>query len=566
MKKKSASRSAFFNPRFLISFAFCAIGVFLTLLAFALYPGATALARQNQADTSAVAQDNVLTLQGRLMPQTDAPPLSVKDLGNEPDNGHIDMAALDMHPAPAPLPLRQSSGGPAPDGAAVGTSNAFLGITTEVVNQSITNAFGTLASGFTPAESVQFWLNGALAGTFAASANGTVAVGINTGAGFGFITFDEIGVTSGKQAGGVTQVAPTGPYLQGVSAAPHSVNTSTAAGPLLLYGWGYPAATSVNLYRNGVSIGTATTSAAGRYFVSVTPANNGNTAAVYSSDLTGVAGSMASTTVEERSDAGSPPFGDQNVSRAFLDRTGLNAATGGTLSIVGEGFQVGETVTISGCAAGSAAADANGSFGAFLTFAPAAGASTCTLTGGTSGRVARAAVLEHANVTNMRGLIVRPQFVSPGGTVIVMATKLPASDTGQIFLDGVLQGTATTNASGSGTFTLTKPAAPAPGSTPPASNIVHEVGWIATGGTGDAQAAALLLAPAGVASPTPTASPSPTASATTTPTPPPITPTPTPTPPPATPSATPTPGACGLVNSGNDIRDFPALVIYHRSG
>ena len=254
---------------------------------------------------------------------------------------------------------------------------------------------------------------------------------------------------------------------------------------------------------------------------------------------------MASTTVEERSDAGSPPFGDQNASRAFLDRTGLNAATGGTLSIVGEGFQVGETVTISGCAAGSAAADANGSFGAFLTFAPAAGASTCTLTGGTSGRIARAAVLQHANVTNMRGLIVRPQFVSPGGNVTVLATKLPASDTGQIFLDGVLQGTATTNASGSGTFTLTKPAAPAPGSTPPASNIVHEVGWIANTGAGDAQSTVLLLGPA-QATPTPTASPTPTSTPTPTPTP--ATPTPTPS---ASPTATPTPCVSYAVSVGS---------------
>ena len=50
MKKKSpSSKSAFFNPRVLISFAFCAIAVFLTLLAFALYPGGNAFARQNQS-------------------------------------------------------------------------------------------------------------------------------------------------------------------------------------------------------------------------------------------------------------------------------------------------------------------------------------------------------------------------------------------------------------------------------------------------------------------------------------------------------------------------------------
>src|SRR3981081_3909047 len=45
MKKKPASKSAFFTPRVLISFAFCAIGLLLALLAFALYPGGNALAK-----------------------------------------------------------------------------------------------------------------------------------------------------------------------------------------------------------------------------------------------------------------------------------------------------------------------------------------------------------------------------------------------------------------------------------------------------------------------------------------------------------------------------------------
>src|SRR5207248_235015 len=80
-------------------------------------------------------------------------------------------------------------------------------------------------------------------------------------------------------------------------------------------------------------------------------------------------------------------------------------------------------------------------------------------------------------------------------TVKVMADKLPANNTGNIYLDGMLQGTATTNASGFGTFTLTKPT----------TGFVHAVGWIATSGTGDAQAAVLLLGPA---APTPTPTPS----------------------------------------------------------
>src|SRR5205823_10073725 len=59
MKKKPASKSAFFNPRVLISFAFCATGVLLGLLAFALYPGGNARAQgpqQNQSDVPGVEQ------------------------------------------------------------------------------------------------------------------------------------------------------------------------------------------------------------------------------------------------------------------------------------------------------------------------------------------------------------------------------------------------------------------------------------------------------------------------------------------------------------------------------
>src|ERR1700730_2955393 len=51
MKTRPAAQSAFFNPRVLISFAFCAVGVLLALLAFALYPGATVLAQAPQGNS-----------------------------------------------------------------------------------------------------------------------------------------------------------------------------------------------------------------------------------------------------------------------------------------------------------------------------------------------------------------------------------------------------------------------------------------------------------------------------------------------------------------------------------
>ena len=493
MKRKSTSPSAFFSPRVLISLAFCAIGLLLASLAFALHPGGNAFARQKQSSAPRVVQGNVRVLQAtRTQEPPKVPLVSITPLE---ENGHMDMAALNIHPLPAPLASRASSGAPSSDGAAIGTGKAFLGITHEIVNQNTTNAFGVLSSGWTPGESVEIYLNGSLALTATASTSGAVAGGVNTNMGFGYITVDEIGLTSGKETGGVVQVAPTGPYLPGVTGAPHAVNT-TVAPTLLLYGWGYPVSSPVTLYRDGVSLGTTTTNAAGRYFVGLSPADNGNVSAVYSSD-NGTAGSMVGTTIEERSDAGPPPVGDENVVRAFMARAVLDSATGGTFSLVGEGFQAGETVTLSSCGSGTAVADANSAVGFFLNAPAGAGVYGCVLTGGTSGRVARASALAHANVTNLRGLIVAPSLVTPGGTVTILADKLPASDTGNIYLDGVLQGTATTNASGRGTFTLTKPT----------TGFVHAVGWIASSGAGDAQAAVLLL---DSANPTPTASCPPT--------------------------------------------------------
>ena len=160
---------------------------------------------------------------------------------------------------------------------------------------------------------------------------------------------------------------------------------------------------------------------------------------------------MAGVSLEERADAGTPPVGDQNAARVFWDRATLNSGTGGTVALVGEGFEPGETVTISSCAAGSLPANADGAFAAFLSYSPGAGISQCVLTGGTSGRVARGTVLLDPNVTNLRGLIAAPAFVSPASPatgVPVLADKLPPNDTGNVYLDGVLLGTAMTDASG----------------------------------------------------------------------------------------------------------------------
>src|SRR5438094_1493619 len=490
MKRKLISKSAFFTPRFLTGFAFCLTGVFLALLVFAR-PGKPG-EQQNQPP---VQPQDIPTLNAVALPVSNhaiGPIYTIKSLEGD---YLVDLTALDIHPTQAPLPLRALAGENAgsPEGSAMGTGKAFMGITHEVVNQNIaTGAFGVLSSGWTAGESVQVYANGVLALTAAANADGIVAVNFGTGAGFGFITIEEIGLTSGKDTGGALQVAPTGPYVPGVAGAPHAINT-TASAHFYLYGFGYPVSTVVPLYRNGVFLGNVTTSAAGRFFVTVTPANSGDTSANYSADTVGAVptatptatptGSptplMGGVSLEERADAGTPPVGDQNNARVFFDRATLNSATGGVAVIVGEGFEPGEPVTISGCALGSLGlAGAEGQAGAFLSYPGFAGISPCLLTGGTTGRVARGTVLLNPDVRNLRGLISLPAFVTraPVDVIPIAASKLPPNDTGNIYLDGVFQGTATTNANGYGQFNLFKPM----------TGFVHAVSRIAGMGARDA--------------------------------------------------------------------------------
>ena len=65
MKKKPVARSAFFNPRFLISFALFACCALLALLSFALSPGGNARAESSQLDlqTSSLAESSQLGIQ-----------------------------------------------------------------------------------------------------------------------------------------------------------------------------------------------------------------------------------------------------------------------------------------------------------------------------------------------------------------------------------------------------------------------------------------------------------------------------------------------------------------------
>jgi hypothetical protein len=107
---------------------------------------------------------------------------------------------------------------PAPEGAALGTSNAYMAVSPDVSGLG-TNVIGTISSSFTPAENIDYYINGSLAATFPADVNGRLAVSISVTSGEGFLVFEAVGQVSGKHAGGVAYVSATAPLLARQSVA-----------------------------------------------------------------------------------------------------------------------------------------------------------------------------------------------------------------------------------------------------------------------------------------------------------------------------------------------------------
>ena len=238
-----------------------------------------------------------------------------------------------------------------------------MATTADVVPPSTTRAVGTLFSGFAPGETVNYYLNGVLATTFVADANGRLGVFLNSGAGQGFITVDGIGQTSGKRAGGVLDVLNTAPTSPGLAMAPHALGVNGSR-TFYLMGTRHQASTTINIAVDGTAVFTVPSAADGLFFVSAAPAAAPDAPHVFTAS-TATVGSMAGVSVEARADAGD---GDMNVTRGFVDRPIVPSGTGGFAALDAEGFFPNETLTLSVCGTGSctAPADGNGALGAFL--------------------------------------------------------------------------------------------------------------------------------------------------------------------------------------------------------
>ncbi len=383
----------------------------------------------------------------------------------------LDMEKLGIRPAAERM---------APDSAGVAPGGAQMSISADVT--PVNSRVACVGSGFDAGEVVHIFIDGTLASNTTASSLGTVSFFVSTGPDPGYLLIELQGATNGKRVGVVTKTSLTGPFVSGIAISPHAINSGGAVPVLTFAGTRFPANSTLTVKRNGVVMGSLPSSAGDVRFTLSTGGDHGLTAAVYTVEVEGVAATMAGVSIEERSDAGVLPGADQTVSRAFVNRAAFNNSFGGSAAFVGEGFIPGENVSNS-CSGGSVAADANGTVSGILTMpGPVApGGVICTLGAAGSFRVARFALWFDPQVFPSRAIIVAPAYALRGGTVKVLATGLPANDTGTIFVDGVAAGAAMTDAAGNGIVTIPKPA----------SGFLHAVVWVTS--TGVDTAAALMM-------------------------------------------------------------------------
>ena len=132
------------------------------------------------------------------------------------------------------------------------------------------------------------------------------------------------------------------------------------------------------------------------------------------------------------------------------------ASAGGTLAIVGEGFQPGETVNVSVCGTLSGTVDGNGAY-RFFAGVSGLGVGQCVLTGAISGRVARASTLVASNAINVPAIIVAPAAAGGTGNITLIIDRLLPNQSGTVYRDGVSLGSFSTDASGKAAAFVGKP-------------------------------------------------------------------------------------------------------------
>ncbi|WP_123740344.1 hypothetical protein [Salana multivorans] len=312
-------------------------------------------------------------------------------------------------------------------------------------------------SGYPGNTSVTVSLDGTTAGTVTTNASGAFTytltrAGVAAGA-------HTVRATDGTNEAQATLTVTEDPvvYDPEVSVTPASVTVSGLASPgVTVAGSGYPANTSVTVSLDGTTAGTATTNASGAFTYTLTsPGVAPGAHTVRATDGTNEA--SATLTVTE-----DPVVYDPEVTLTPSSVTVSGLASPG-VTVAGSGYPANTSVTVSldGTTAGTATTNASGAFTYTLTSPGVApGAHTVRATDGTNEASATLTVTEDPVVYDPE-VSVTPASVTVSGLaspgVTVAGSGYPANTSVTVSLDGTTAGTATTNASGAFTYTLTSP-------------------------------------------------------------------------------------------------------------
>src|SRR5262249_16031313 len=231
--------------------------------------------------------------------------------------------------------------------------------------------------------------------------------------------------------------APTSP---GLAVAPHALGVNGSR-TLSILGSRHAPNAGILFSIDGGFVGAIPSDANGVVAVNLTPVAAAPDGSHLFTLSTVTVGTMAGVSVEYRADAGN---GDLNITRGFLDsRPVVPSGTGGYVGSSGEGFLPGEVLTLGSCCTGSCTslADLNGALGAFFNTPQGVGNAPCTLTGGTSGRVARFTAGSDSVATSAPAAICAPATLRSGFPTVFhfQVDRLTPNQSGTVFIDGVSQ-------------------------------------------------------------------------------------------------------------------------------
>ena len=268
----------------------------------------------------------------------------------------IDLTRAGIMPIPFDMPaLRNMPDGAMPDGAIVGSQNAYMATSADVVPLTTTRAE---ACSSRVSHRARTSMSSLTACRKECLQRTPTAVWVSFSTPWLLRVLSPLMASAKRVAS-----APAAPSKCELLHRPHRdwpwrLTRLAPMGPRTFTAMGtrHQANTTINIAVNGFILFTVPSDANGSFTFSAAPAASPDGPVLFTAS-TATVGSLAGTSLENRADAGD---GDLNVTRGFVDRPYVPSSTGGFMALSAEGFLPGETLVLSVCGSGSAPADANG--------------------------------------------------------------------------------------------------------------------------------------------------------------------------------------------------------------